>query len=495
MTATITHERTVAVRSRRLPAGRADPLTTYLRLAERFGRDGVFLLESVAGPRADTRYSLVGFHPLLEVSVRRGLVRLRGVPGLVALVERRAGGLLNRIGDELALLDRNHMWDVLRAVQDCFDSAGSAEEFRFGFLAFFGYDTARYIEKLPLLIEQEPELPDLSLVLHQGHVRIGPDGAAEVVVHSAAAWPDLPVEDLLGGGWLPETASEPSPVPSPVPISDSVSPDRYRTTVLRCLEHVAAGDIYQVQVGHELTMRSDLDPVEAYRRLRERNPSPYMYLAPLAGHLVVGASPELFARVERGVVTMRPIAGTLPCEPAGARVEDAARRLRQDPKEIAEHVMLVDLCRNDIGRICATGTLDVPQLLAVERYSRLLHLVSTVEGRVADGLDAYNVIAALFPSGTMTGAPKVRAMEIIEAVETTRRGLYAGALGLIDVGGYLNLALCIRTLVHRDGVYRARASAGIVADSVPDREWAETVAKLGAARWAVCGEEAPACGS
>src|SRR5690606_20996548 len=151
--------------------------------------------------------------------------------------------------------------------------------------------------------------------------------------------------------------------------------------------------------------------------------------------------------------------------------EVSAARLRDDPKEIAEHIMLVDLCRNDIGRICERDSLDVPDRLVVERYSHVLHLVSTVTGRVERGKDAFDIIPALFPAGTMTGAPKIRAMEIIEEVECSRRGLYAGALGLIDVGGYVNLALCIRTLLHRDGVYRTRASAGIVADSVAEREW------------------------
>jgi anthranilate synthase component 1 len=240
-----------------------------------------------------------------------------------------------------------------------------------------------------------------------------------------------------------------------------------------------------VQIGHELAIRSTADPLTVYRRLRERNPSPYMYLATLAGQRVIGASPELFVRIEDRTVTMRPIAGTVP---RGGHADlETSHRLLADPKEVAEHIMLVDLCRNDIGRIARRDTLHVSDQLAVERYSHVLHLVSTVHGRAEK--DAYDTIAALFPAGTMTGTPKIRAMEIIESVERSRRGLYAGALGLIDVGGYTNLALCIRTLFHHGGVYRTRASAGIVADSAPGAEWTETLAKMSATHWAVTGKE------
>ena len=260
----------------------------------------------------------------------------------------------------------------------------------------------------------------------------------------------------------------------------------YLANVEKCLKHIAVGDIYQVQIGHEWNIHSPVDPVAVYQRLRERNASPYMYLTQVGSSTVIGASPELFVRVEDGLVSMRPIAGTAP---RGPDDEARAERLRTDPKELAEHVMLVDLCRNDIGRICQRNTLAVPDQLVVERYSHVLHLVSTVTGQVEEGKDTYDIIAALFPAGTMTGAPKIRAMEIIEDTERSRRGLYAGALGLIDVGGYVNLALCIRTLIHRDGTFRTRASAGIVADSEPEREWRETLAKVGAGYWAVTGKE------
>ena len=214
-----------------------------------------------------------------------------------------------------------------------------------------------------------------------------------------------------------------------------------------------------------------------------------MYLARFGAVTVIGASPEVFVRIEGDVVTMRPLAGTVPrsFDPAIDRGRAAA--LLADPKEVAEHIMLVDLCRNDIGRICRPGSLDVDVLMAPEAYSHVIHMVSNVTGTKDVAHDPYDVIAATFPAGTMTGAPKIRAMEIIEALETARRGLYAGAVGMIDFNGFTNLALCIRSTLHAEGAYRIRASAGVVADSVPEKEWRETLAKMGASYWAITGSE------
>jgi len=490
----------VVTEGRRLPA--ADPLRAYLALAEDFGRDQVYLLESPAGPAFDRRHSFVGFGEVLAVSVTREMVRVTGAPRVVAAVRDRTRDLLEprRAGsDRQRLVSAGAVWDLVRRLGGLFSPAGSSGGFEFGFLAFFGYDAARHIERLPYLIDPadpgvDPgaELPEVCLVLHQGCLRFDvATGSVDLLVHSSDAWP--PVAAPAVAARLARLGPARPGVSGTVPLprwrsTGSVTRGAFLAGVERCLAHIAVGDVYQVQIGHELTIDSPIDPVEVYRRLRLRSPSPYMYLAPLAGHLVVGASPELFVRIEHGTVTMRPLAGTLPCG-TGRDAGAAARTLRADPKEIAEHVMLVDLCRNDIGRICRQDSLDVPDMLGVERFSRVLHLISTVVGRLDDGVDGWDVIAAAFPAGTMVGAPKIRAMEIIESVETTRRGLYAGALGLIDVGGYLNMALCIRTLVHRGDRYRARASAGVVVDSVPEREWRETLAKMSAAHWAVTGKE------
>jgi anthranilate synthase component 1 len=214
-----------------------------------------------------------------------------------------------------------------------------------------------------------------------------------------------------------------------------------------------------------------------------------MYFAPFGDVTLIGASPETFIRVEGGTIAMRPIAGTVR---RGATADEDAiliSALREDEKERAEHIMLVDLCRNDIGRVCVPGTLRVDELMVVEGYSHVSHLVSHVAADVRRGVDVYDAIAATFPAGTMTGAPKVRAMEIIAELEITRRGIYAGAVGVIDFGGYANLALCIRSATHSRGHYRLRASAGVVADSKAENEWRETLKKMGAVYWAVTGEE------
>ncbi|WP_445282541.1 anthranilate synthase component I family protein [Streptomyces sp. DSM 118148] len=478
----------VTTRTRRLPE--VPMLPAYRALARRFGADSVYLLESAAGPVRECRFQFVGFGALLSVAVTDAAVRVEGVPALRDSLMERIQPLLTEDADGTPRLrDFTGLWPLLRTVQDLFDAPGSASDFRFGFLGYFGYDTVRYVEDLPHLIEQRPDLPDVQLVLHQAVVvRDVAEGHTELLLHDCGAWPALDEEEITA---LLEGAEDAYPelVTDTVPeadVSDDTDPETFRRDVERCLEHIAVGDIYQVQIGHELTMRSGADPVDVYQRLRRRNASPYMYLASIGGQCVIGASPELFVRIEDGTVTMRPIAGTLP---RTGDDEAGAQQLRSDPKEIAEHTMLVDLCRNDIGRIAETDSLHVPDEFAVERYSHVLHLVSTVSGQAQPDKDVYDAIAALFPAGTMTGTPKIRAMEIIESVERSRRGLYAGALGVIDVGGYTNLALCIRTLFHQDGAYRTRASAGIVADSAPTSEWRETLAKMSAAHWAVTGKE------
>ncbi|WP_225821739.1 anthranilate synthase component I family protein [Streptomyces naphthomycinicus] len=488
---------TLEVRRSRCAAPR--PLTAYRALAARFGRDQVYLLESAGGPAEDGRRSLVGFGVLLTVTVTRGRVDATGVPALTELATsamRRALGLPATDGGPLHLPSPGALWTALRALTAVFATDEPGEDAgESGFLAFLGYDTAHYIENLPRLIRPEEELPDLSLALFQGCLSYAPERPhAELVLTGSPAWPPLDTEAVrrtltAGPPGAPADETACPAVPPPYRVRDSTTPERYRDDARQALAHLRAGDIYQVQLGHELTIESDADPVDVYARLRVRNPSPYMYLAPFAGRTVIGASPELFVRKEGDLLTMRPIAGTLPCGADPAEAARRAARLRTDPKEIAEHVMLVDLCRNDIGRVCRRDTLDTPDMLRTERYTRVLHLVSTVTGRTEPGTDVFDVVAALFPAGTMTGAPKIRAMEIIEALETRRRGLYAGAVGVIGHRGHLNLALCIRTLVHDGGAYRTRASAGVVADSDPEREWAETLAKCSAAHWAVTGEE------
>ncbi|WP_432195561.1 anthranilate synthase component I family protein [Streptomyces sp. bgisy027] len=487
----------ITVSTERSPASAVDLVAAWQRLTEKFGPEGAFLLESRGGPAADCRYAMLGFRPLLTVTVRRGAVRLDGEPAVAAAALAAADGFLQEEGTDRVLERPDLLWDMLRAVQDRFAAPSGDAPQQFGFLSFFGYDTIHYVEKLPRLIAVAPddaEVPDICLVLHQGRIRTDlATGVSELFLHRSDAWsgPSCEeIQDLLQTLPQPDAdARAPLPEVPGFTCRDDTTREDYLQRVDTCLGHIAAGDVYQIQIGHELTVTSTVEPLDVYRRLRASNPSPYSYLAPVAGQLMIGASPELFARVEDGELVMRPIAGTLPHRPgSGTAPDTAAAGLLADPKEIAEHIMLVDLCRNDIGQVCDRGTLAESGMFSVERYSHVLHLVSTVTGRVGEA-DGYDVVRALFPSGTMTGAPKLRAMEIIESMESSRRGWYAGSVGLLDFDGSVNLALCIRTLLHADGRYRTRASAGIVADSVPGREWRETLAKMSAAYWAVTGKE------
>jgi anthranilate synthase component 1 len=385
------------------------------------------------------------------------------------------------------------VWQVLRAVQGAFDLDTDVPTgtFAFGFLTTLSYEAAWAMEELPAQ-RAGSDLPRCTLTLFRDTVWYDlRDGG---VLHLAAQGPqfDATGPDLRAAADRARSRGARPAVPdapSPRSVRDTVDEETFTARARRCLEHIGVGDSYQIQIGHRVDVDTGLTPLQVYRRLSHRNPSPYMYLVPWAGRTVIGASPELFVRVKDGDISMRPIAGTTPraADPA----EDARRvaELRASAKEQAEHVMLVDLCRNDIGRVCVPDTLRVDTMMEVEPFAYVHHLVSTVSGRVRDGVDIWASICATFPAGTMTGAPKLRAMEIINDLEEEPRGIYAGALGLVDVRGFAVLALCIRTVVHDGTRYSTQASAGIVADSEPAAEWRETLAKMSAAYWALTGEE------
>jgi len=265
------------------------------------------------------------------------------------------------------------------------------------------------------------------------------------------------------------------------PPTAALGRDQYMQGVRRAQEYIAAGDVYQLVLSSRFSGRHELDPFQAYRALRLINPSPYIYDCELGELTVVGSSPEALVRLNGGVAELRPIAGTRPR--SGNRQRDAAmeQELLSDPKENAEHVMLVDLARNDLGRVAAAGSVHVDPYRVVERYSHVMHIVSGVQGRLAPGRDAFDLFAASFPAGTLVGAPKVRAMEIIEELEPVRRGLYGGTVGYFGARGDMDQAITIRTLVFHGDEYSYQAGAGIVADSVPAAEHDEILAKSGSA--------------
>jgi anthranilate synthase component 1 len=267
------------------------------------------------------------------------------------------------------------------------------------------------------------------------------------------------------------------PVPAESDYRFGFSEADFKAAVARVKDYILAGDAMQVVLSQRMSVTLAARPIDVYRALRSLNPSPYMYFLDFGEFQVVGASPEVLVRVQGGEATVRPIAGTRPRGRTPEEDRALEAELRADPKELAEHLMLIDLGRNDVGRIAETGSVVVTDQMIVERYSHVMHLVSEVHGRIRDGLSAIDVLKATFPAGTLSGAPKVRAMEIINELEPVRRGIYAGAVGYLDWHGEADLAIAIRTALVEDGTLHVQAGAGIVADSDPDREWEETLNK------------------
>ncbi|MDI3390333.1 anthranilate synthase component I family protein [Streptomyces sp. B-S-A8] len=450
-------------------------------LRRRLGAEEVFLLDDLHPDRSHAGTgTVVGFGRLAEISVTGDRVTVRGSGPVADLLRARCG------------LTTTNPWGMLRRATSLFRVHTDVRGFAFGFLTTVGYDAAAYMEELPPR-RTPPDVPDLTLTLFQHTLWFSREGGPPVLLRATGpGLPEpLPHEALRD---IPDADFAVPPATAPLAVHDTVDRETFLGWVERCLDHIRVGDIYQIQVGHRIDVRSELTPEEVYRRLSDRNPSPYMYLLTQSGTTLIGASPELLFRLDDGLITMRPIAGTTRRDPTGADNERRIKELQADIKEQAEHVMLVDLCRNDIGRVCRPGTLAVADLMAVEAFSHVFHLVSTVTGTLDVGRDVWDVLCATFPAGTMTGAPKLRAMEIIDEIEAERRGLYAGAVGLVDVQGWAEFALCIRTITHHepapgDQRYATQSCAGVVALSEPKREWDETLAKMGAAHWALTGKE------
>jgi anthranilate/para-aminobenzoate synthase component I len=470
------------------------PLAAYAALRGHFGEDNTFLLESLSGPQRDTASAQVGCFPIFGIDARGDELTLRGCPALVHEITTLLLTVCKKHGDSLIVNQDSSLWHVLRLIRSLFNVRTDAygARYGFGFFGLLGFDTTRYIEEITRRIPPTTSCPDISLAIFSTLLDFDLNSRTmKIACATSTFWTSHELSDLrdmLSKAPPLETLTIVPEAPTPFHIERTVSRQQYFKNVVTALHHVGIGDIYQVQLGHEVNISTTIDSLSVYQRLRHRNPSPYMYLATLGGQTIVGASPELFVRVERGLITMRPVAGTARRCATPQEDEEAVRRLKSDQKEAAEHIMLVDLCRNDIGRVCNYGTLAVDELMAVEQYSTVYHLVSNVTGVLRAEFDAFDVIKATFPAGTMTGAPKVRAIEIIEDLETTRRGAYAGAIGFIDFNNYVNMALCIRTAVKRGEQYSVRASAGTVADSNPEYEWKETIAKINSTYWAIAGE-------
>ena len=464
-------------------------VTAYAKLAEPpFG----FLLESVEGGEQWARYSFVGSRP-------SSAWRIRG--GEISTWTPESGWRVHPGSDPLADLDRRLRAQVPVPVE-------GLPRFWGGAVGYLSYDVVRLLERLPEPPRDDRELPDALFIFTD--VVLALDNLSGTAMAIAPArvsgeTTDEELEETYRGAVarVDEAVAKLARGHSPAPLSladgrtvrdphytSSVSREAFERGVERIKEYILAGDAYQVVLSQRLEFELAVSPFDLYRALRSLNPSPYLYFLELDGVCLVGSSPEVLVRLEDGVVTVRPIAGT---RPRGATPEEESElvdQLRADEKELAEHRMLVDLGRNDVGRVAEFGSVTIPELMIVERYSHVMHLVSQVEGTARAGLGAVDVLKACFPAGTVSGAPKVRAMQIIDELEPIRRGPYAGAVGHFSYGGEsMDTAITIRTLVAAAGKAWVQAGAGIVADSRPQREYRETLHKAGALIRAVAAVE------
>jgi len=473
--------------TRRLLADGETPVGVYRKLAG--GRPGTFLLESAEHGRSWSRYSFVGVHSVATLTERDGRAVWQGTPPPGAPTS----------GDPLEVLAAT--W---RALVGPGNSDPDLPPLTGGLVGYLGYDVVRRLERLPSYADDDLGLPELTMLVASDLAVVDHFGASVLLVANALV-PDGASPSEVDGLYadavrrLDEmtaalaTASAPSVattrvVPAPEARSRT-EPGAYQPSVKSALEAVRAGEVFQVQVGQRFEVETSADALDVYRVLRTLNPSPYMYLLRLAGFDIVGCSPEALVTVKDRQAVLHPIAGTRKRGETPERDAALAAELMRDVKERAEHVMLVDLARNDLGRVCASGTVRVIEFGALERYSHVWHIVSTVTGEVAAGRDALDVLTAAFPAGTLTGAPKVRAMELIDELEPVRRGIYGGAVGYLDVGGDLDMAIAIRTAIIRGGTAYVQASAGIVADSDPALEERETRNKARAVLQAIATAE------
>jgi anthranilate synthase component 1 len=456
---------------REILADTETPVSAYLKIAR--GRHG-FLLESMQGGEKWARYSFLGAEPSAVFASRAGTVRVSedGRPDRTWTTRDP----LEALKDLLA---------AYRAVR-----VPGLPRFSGGAVGYVAYDAVRFFERLPATLPDDLGIPELYFIVPASMLVF--DNVAQsirVVVNVDLRDPATDprraydaavarIDELIA------RLEAPLRLPEAVPgaregaaVSSNLSAAEYGAMVVRAKEYIRAGDVIQVVLAQRFETPLNAVPFNIYRALRTVNPSPYMFYLELGEQILVGASPEVMVRVEDGEVTVRPIAGT---SPRGTQeVDDRAleKALLADPKEVAEHIMLLDLGRNDVGRVAAIGSVEVTERMVIERYSHVMHIVSNVRGRLALGRDCFDALRATFPAGTLSGAPKIRAMEIIEELEPVRRGVYGGAVGYFAFSGAMDTCIAIRTMLIKNGTVYSQAGAGIVADSDPEREHAECLNK------------------
>jgi anthranilate synthase component 1 len=411
--------------------------------------DYVYLLESMEGPKKLAQYSFIGFDPKSVIRFKNG--------ELVVDDRREHTTIKEEVDDPLPkikeIIERNFM--PLYGLR-----------FIGGAIGYISYDAIRYWEQLPKIAKDDLNFPEIELAIYDDGIMFDHIKGATYYYHlTQDRTRDL--EDLM------ESTAEIKPLTYSKP-KTNLSQKRFEREVMKAKEYITAGDILQVVLSKRYGFTFNGDLIQFYGSLRSINPSPYMYFLKMKNRQIVGSSPEMLVRVENGIVETYPIAGTRPRLNDKDKNKALAKELLSDPKERAEHVMLVDLARNDIGRVSEYGSVHVPQFMEVHEYSHVQHIVSRVTGKLRLGCDSYDALRAILPAGTVSGAPKVRAMEIIEEAEPTRRGPYAGAVGYFSFNGNSDFAITIRTLIANGNKAYIQVGAGIVADSDPEKEWYET---------------------
>lgn len=483
---------------RRLLSDALTPVTAFRRLDRRpdgtpGAAGGACLFESVIGGEKVGRYSFLAAEPTLRFSATRNEVTVTDLTGWAEPKHFTDPDPLNAF--------RDHFRQSVAEIDDLPPFVGGA-------IGYAGYDVVRYVEHLPDAPQDDRGIPDLDFAFYHtlcvfDHVEktitvvsladcrdvrgddVDRDQAVRAAYDEACSKVDATIEKLSASTGKREIRTDAwdeaewreASKSAPLEITSNFTRESFCNAVRQCVEYIRAGDIFQVVPSQRLAVKTDVDPLEIYRSLRVVNPSPFMFYLRTPDTVLVGCSPEIMCRVEDSIVTVRPLAGTR--KRGHSEKEDKAleRELLADPKERAEHVMLVDLGRNDVGRVAQFGSIELTEVMVVERYSHVMHISSEVQGKLREGLDAFDALKAALPAGTVSGAPKVRAMEIIDSIEPHRRGPYAGAVGWIDYRGNMDTCIALRTMVVKDGTVYVQAGCGVVADSDPDAEYEETLNK------------------
>lgn len=460
------------------------PVSVYLKVRDESPYS--FLLESIEGGEKISRYSFIGFNPFCNFIIRGTQYEIQPRHSDVTVMPKLVAGI-------------SHPLDALKKIFSHYKTVPVEGIPRLvsGAIGYFGYETIQLVENIPSAKIDELQLDD-ALLMFLDTLFVFDNVKRKLLLVSNAYIPENSTEAELQSEYKKAEAeidrmkrllskSIPTETKHPIigTVEQSISKADYEKMVEKSIEYIVAGDVFQVLPSHRMKQKYDGDPFAIYRMLRVINPSPYMYYFSLNGLHIAGSSPELLVRVENGIVETRPIAGTR--KRGRTAEEDIAleKELLSDSKELAEHLMLIDLGRNDIGRISEFAKVEVTEYMVIEKYSHVMHIVSNVRGKLRKELTAIDAFFSCFPAGTLSGAPKIRAMEIIAELELVKRGIYGGAIGYIDFSGNLDTCIAIRTTVIKDGYAYFQAGAGIVYDSIPSREYQETLIKMDAVMRAV----------